>query len=153
MSVAFFFAGAAHQIAVRRPVWPWVRSLPWSSRQRILSDGTFLSLHALPLVFLSALIDWSGALLVGAAVPFLSLRAAGHVRRIPERRSGSTLLLAEGFTVAGAEALIPWLALLWLVSMPLVLRAAGQTETRQKVTRWLELHHTSTGDPLSWSDR
>jgi hypothetical protein len=153
MSVAIFLAGTAYQIAVRRPVWPWVRSLPWSAKQRILSDGAFLAVHALPMVLMTAQIDGAGALLVAAAVPLLSLRAAAHVRRIPERRSGPVQLLAEGFAVAGAGALIPWAALLWLLGLPVVLRAAARTETRQKVTRWLELHHTSAGDSLSWSGR
>jgi hypothetical protein len=31
------------------------------------------------------------------------------------------------------------------------LRAAAERERRQKVSRWLELHHLAAGDPQSWS--
>ena len=45
----------------------------------------------------------------------------------------------------------PIVGLLAVLLAPLALRAAAERERRQKVSRWLELHHLAAGDPQSWS--
>jgi hypothetical protein len=52
---------------------------------------------------------------------------------------------------AALLALLPWLVLLLLPLTLPVLAAAATRERRQKVSRWLELHHLAAGDPQSWS--
>jgi len=38
-----------------------------------------------------------------------------------------------------------------LLAAPWAARAAAERERRQKVSRWLALHHLAAGDPQSWS--
>ena len=74
------------------------------------------------------------------------------MRRAPERLTGASgEILIEGFLLAAAVALLPWLSLLALAGTPWALRAAAERERAQKVSRWLELHHLAVGDPQSWS--
>jgi len=151
--VVLLFAQLGESLAVRRPAWPWSRSLPGSAARRVGFDALFLAFHTLPLLALAVWIVPSPALLaVAALVPPLALRAAGAMRRAPERRAGAAgEILAEGMLLAALTALLPWAALLALAATPLALRAAAERDRRQKVSRWLELHHLAAGDPQSWS--
>lgn len=152
VAVMFLLAQMAESLAVFRPAWPWARSLPASAARRVLFDAGFLALHAVPLVALTAWIDPFAVPVVAAAVPFLALRAAGAMRRAPERRAGAAgEVFAQGFLAAAAVALLPWVALLLLAAAPWALRAAAERDRRQKVSRWLDLHHLAVGDPQSWS--
>lgn len=153
-AVVLLFAQLAESLAVRRPSWPWSRSLPWPATRRVGADAVFLALHTLPLFLLGALmapVPW--ALLGPAAlVPLLSLRAAGAMRRAPERKTGASgEILGEGLFLAALVSLLPWTALLALAPVPWALKAAAERERAQKVSRWLELHHLAAGDPQSWS--
>jgi hypothetical protein len=151
-AVVFLFADLGEVLGARRPAWPWSRSLPGSARQRVLFDVRFLAIHALPLLGLTAAIDPLAALAVLASVPFLAARAAGAIRRAPERRTGASgEILIEGSLLAAAVALLPWVCLPALLATPWAVRAAAERERRQKVSRWLELHHLAVGDPQSWS--
>jgi hypothetical protein len=151
-AVVFLFADLGEALGVRRPAWPWVRSLPWSADRRVRADAALLAAHALPLVLVTAKIDLLAAVAVLALTPWLAARAAGAVRRAPERRTGASgEILMEGFLLAAAVALLPWLALFALAGTPWALRVAAERERAQKVSRWLELHHLAVGDPQSWS--
>jgi hypothetical protein len=151
-AVVFLFADLGEALGVRRPAWPWVRSLPWSADRRVRADAALLAAHALPLLVVTAKIDLLAAVAVLAVTPWLAARAAGAVRRAPERRTGASgEILIEGFLLAAAVALLPWLALLALAGTPWALRVAAERERAQKVSRWLELHHLAVGDPQSWS--
>ena len=150
-SATLFMTVLAHELAVRRPVWPWARSLPCSSGRRIISDALIVGGAAAPLVLPALLLDVRGAAAAMVSIPFLALRAAGHIRTIPERRTGSGVILAEGFAVSAVLALFEWSSIAWCAAVLPAFALARATETRQKVTRWLELHHTAAGDPMSWS--
>ena len=150
-AIALLLAQIGESLAVRRPAWPWSRSLPWSASRRVQADALFLGLHALPLVLLAAWIE-PAALAVVGLLPLVSVRAAGAMRRAPERRTGASgEILLEGLLLAALAALLPWTAVLALAATPLAVRAAAERERRQKVSRWLELHHLAAGDPQSWS--
>lgn len=139
-------------LAVRRPAWPWSRSLPWSARARVRSDAVFLALLALPLLALGLAFEPVPALWVAPLLPFLALRCAGALRRAPEAKSGAAgAILGEGMLLAAASALFPWIAFAALLALPWAERQAAERERRQKVSRWLELHHLAVGDPQSWS--
>lgn len=141
----------SESLAVRRPAWPWSRSLPWTAQRRVTMDALFLGLHALPLILLAAAIH-PAALEALPILPLLGLRAAGALRRAPERRTGAAgEILGEGLLLAALVALLPWAGLPALALVPLALRAAAERERLQKVSRWLELHHLAAGDPQSWS--
>lgn len=151
LSAVAVLAQMAEALAVRRPAWPWSRSLPWSAARRAGADALILGTHALPLVLLAAWIDPT-ALVVLAILPLLAVRAAGAMRRAPERRTGAAgEIVFEGALLAALVALLPWAAILPLALVPWAVRAAAERERRQKVSRWLELHHLAAGDPQSWS--
>ncbi|MES1241575.1 MAG: hypothetical protein ABUT39_08140 [Acidobacteriota bacterium] len=152
-AVVFLLAGLAESLAVRRPAWPWSRSLPWTASRRVLFDALFLGAHALPLVLLTAWIEPVAALAVLAEIPLLAVRSAGAVRRAPERRTGASgEIFLEGLLLAAAVALLPWVSLLALLGAPPAVRAAAEREREQKVSRWQEIHHLAAGDPQSWSN-
>jgi hypothetical protein len=151
VGAVLLLSSISESLAVRRPAWPWSRSLPWTARRRVRADALFLGLHALPLVLLAAAIH-PAALEVLPVLPLLALRAAGALRRAPERRTGAAgEILGEGLLLAALVALLPWAGLGALPLVPFALRAAAERERLQKVSRWLELHHLAAGDPQSWS--
>jgi hypothetical protein len=151
-AVVLLLSGLGESLAVRRPAWPWSRSLPWTARHRVLFDSLFLGAHALPLVLLTAWIEPLAAVAVLLVIPFLAARTAGAVRRAPERRTGASgEILIEGMLLAAAVALLPWGSLVALTGTPSAIRAAAERERRQKVSRWQEIHHLAVGDPQSWS--
>ena len=152
MAIAIFLSSVATKMAQRRPAWPWARSLPISSYRRVANDALFLGFHALPLLVPAVLIDVSAIWTLLAILPFLSIRVAEYVRRIPERRTGGKYIL-ESFVIAGIIALMPWTALLLIPAAIPEFISARNADIGQKVSRWSELHHTAAGDSLSWSNR
>ena len=142
----------SESLAVRRPVWPLARSFPWSAARRVGEDALLMGLQALPLILLLAIQDSHAALSVVSLCPFLAFRAAAHLRRIPERRAGTAIFVAEGFCAAAILALLPWSAPFWFAAALAAFHVARETERRQKVTRWTDLHHAAAGDTLSWSE-
>jgi len=152
VTVVLVLTGLVTNLAVRRPAWPWARSLPWSSSQRIISDALFLGLHSLLfLPILTVRFPASAACILGL-LPFLALRAAGCVRRLPGMRTGGGRFLMEGFSLSALLSLLPWTSLLCLAAAPLAYRAARASERSLKVTCWSDLHHAAFGDTLSWSE-
>lgn len=155
VAVVLLLAQVGEALAVLRPAWPWVRSLPWSAGRRVLADAALLVGIAGPVVAAAGFLPGASLasfLAVAALLPLLALRAAGAIRRAPEASSGASgEILGEGLFAAGLVALLPWLALLALLAAPLALRLAADRERRQKVSRWLPLHHLAAGDPQSWS--
>lgn len=157
-SSVVLLARLGSRLAVLRPSWPWARSLPWSASRRVAADAAFLAVHTLPFLAVTmAVLPWSweaagGALASLAFLPPLSVRAAGALRRAPERRTGAAgEILWEGLMASVAVTLLPWCAALLLPATPYLVRAAAARERRQKVSRWLSLHHLAAGDPQSWS--
>lgn len=152
LAVALLLAALAEPLAVRRPAWPWARSLPWSALQRVGVDALMLAAAALPVLAWAVFVDAWAALPVGGASAFVASRAAGAVRRAAERRTGAAgEVLAEGALLAAWVALVPLLALAAAALVPWALRAAAEREQAQRVSRWLETHHLAAGDSLSWS--
>lgn len=142
----------AEGLVKRRPPWPWIRSLPWSAWFRVAADGTLLAVVALPVMVLAAGMAPSTLPAVVATLPLLALRGSAAIREGAGRSAGASgPLLLEGLLVAGAVALVPWLAAAMLVLAPVAARLAIDRERRQPVSRWHELHHLAAGDPLSWS--
>ncbi len=151
MAVTVFLWILSERLAVRRPVWPWARSLPQSAAGRILADSAFLALHATPVALATALFHIGSAGAAMLLLPLLTLRAAGHMRRSPERRSGGGALVLDGFLASALVALLPWTILLALAATPAAFISSRAADSRRKVTRWLERHHEARGDSLSWS--
>jgi hypothetical protein len=151
-SLVVFLSLLASFLAARRPPWPWIRSLPSSARERIVTDAVFLAIPSLSLVAVTAALSPTAAPAILAALPWLSIRAAAHMRRSPDLRSGPSLaILLEGLFAAIALSLAWWSCLALLAASLPALTWASRLEQRVKVSRWTELHHLTTGDPQSWS--
>jgi hypothetical protein len=153
LSLTLLISGVADRLLVRRPVWPWARSLPWTAAGRVLADAFLLAALAAPTLIFSAALNVQAAVEVAAVVPLLALRGAAFVRQARERKTGTGALLLEGFLVAATIALLEWTWTFWLAAAPAAFWAARKSEMSLKATRWIEHHHASSGDSLSWSGR
>lgn len=152
MAVVFAMAMTAESLSVRRPPWPWLRSLPFAPERRVLVDAALMVAVCVPALLIACSRLWS-ALPVLAVVPFLAFRAASGVRKAPGRQTGASgNVLAEGTVAAMAVALVPWTAVGLVVLAPFALRWAAEDERRQDVSGWHELQHLAAGDPAAWSD-
>ena len=160
MATGFFISSLAARLAEKRPPWPWARSFPITSHQRVASDALFLGFHALPLLVPIAFVEVSSIWFILLTLPLISIRATGRMRRIREHRSDvrdklfrSIGQFLECYAVAALVALLPWIVVLCIfMSVPAFLAARG-ADTRQKVSLWLEIHYIAAGDALNWSDR
>jgi hypothetical protein len=149
IALALIAASLANVVLISRQPWPWVRSLPWSARQRVLVDAAILGAFGLivPIVLLP--LGLVPALTVAAIVPLASLLGASAIRAGRGRQSGAA---GETLGLIGAAAVTvaiwPLTALIVLAAAPLAYRWAVARERRASVTRWLELHHDARSDPL-----
>jgi hypothetical protein len=154
LAVAFTMALLADGLAIRRPSWPWARSLPVGSVRRVAGDVAFLAAACSPIAAAVAVVEPSAALAVGAVIPLFATRAAAAMRRGGTARSAAAgPVLIEGAFAAGLVALVPWIALASLLIIPPAFRDAVTRDRSLKVTRWRALHHLPAGDSLSWTDR
>lgn len=151
IALALLLSLLAEPLAVRRPPWPWARSLPWSSGERVLEDALLLGIHTLPFLMVGAMLHLLAVTAAASLVPLLSLRASGIMRRAREKRLGVMTLFVEGCFCSALLALVPWTAVGWLTAAPLAYRRACAAERGLKVTRWFEAHHQAAGDTLSGS--
>jgi hypothetical protein len=152
LCLAVFLAILANMMAVKRPPWPWLRSLPLSSSQRILSDSLFLAAHTSILLIPFFVIHKPSVVPVAAFIPVAAARTSGLIRQARELRSGAAgRLLLEGSIAALFLSLWSWTAILFLVCAPPTFLDAVRKEQNQRVSLWLEIHHLAAGDSLSWS--
>ena len=152
LSIAVFCAFAANLLAVRRPPWPWARSLPWSANHRIQTDTILISLLTIPIFALILLIKSQAIWPVAVSLPPLAVLAALMVRTAFIYQMGALGRTFIFGTVASVlVCLIPAMSFIFLASIPVLLRYATSEEKNQKVSRWLEIHHLAAGDSLSWS--
>jgi hypothetical protein len=152
MALTLGLSGITDQLLLRRPVWPWLRSLPASALGRVSIDSYVLAVLVLPILILAAAMNPIAALCALSIAPTLSFRAAACLRRERERKAASAGLLMEGTFISATVALLPMSCLFWLAFAPAALTAARQAELKLKPTRWVERHHLSAGDSLSWSE-
>jgi hypothetical protein len=152
LAVTLALAQLANVLEIRRPSWPWARSLPSSARTRVTGDAVLLGLLCLPIVIVTAFLNLGAAGVVLALTPFLALRAAAAMRRSDDFRLGASgPVLIEGAIASGLVALLPWLGCAALAAIHFALRDATERERALKVTRWSGLHHVAAGDTLSWT--
>jgi len=154
IALALYVGAIGDTIVSRRPSWPWIRSLPWSSADRARDDAIAIGAPAVIIAVASGIVDMRTVLIAFAAIPPLAALAAwllhgarGRLTRV----SGAMILV--GATVGTAMAFWPWAIVFPLAATPLLLRAAARRDRREIVTGWKELHHDATGDSLAWSAR
>jgi hypothetical protein len=152
IALALYIGGLGDVVASRRPLWPWIRSLPWSSAQRAVDDAIVVGAPALGVALAIAIVDPQTVVIALAILPPLAglgvvlLRGA---RRRLTRVSGRMIVI--GILLGTAVAFAPWLAVIVLGTTPLLLRYAAHLDRREVVTGWKELHHDAAGDSLAWS--
>jgi len=149
-----FIGTAAEILAVRRPAWPWSRSLPRSAAARVRDDALLLALLALPLAAGLAILHrppWEIVYLAGP-LAWLAARGAGAMREAGDKPFGVLGQTAvEGTMISMVLALLPWISFLLAAAAPVAFLLARNSERRLKPTRWAPRHHANAGDPLSWS--
>ncbi len=154
MALVVTLAAMADLLVVRRPPWPWARSLPAGSRARVLDDVITMAVPAVPTLLVALGLD-RRALLVGlVGLPVLALLAAGAIRRAPGRISrASGEFLITGSAVAVGVTIWPVAALAGLAAIPVLWWHAARADRRLVVTRWQSLHHQAGGDSLAGDAR
>jgi len=152
LSLFLFCAFIAGRLSERRPVWPWIRSLPWTARERVLIDAIFMVILSLPQLALTAFIDIRALWPVACSLPLVVIVASLIMRRGYKYRLGAgEMITYVGIAGAVTISLFPWISLLYLVLTPLAIKYAADEEKNQKVSLWHEMQHLAAGDPLSWS--
>ncbi len=154
IALAVTLAGMADLLVTRRPSWPWARSLPVSSRARVLDDLITIGLPTAPTLVVALGLDWRAFVLGSATLPVLGLLAVGATRRAPGRLSrASGEFIVTGSSVALLVTMWPVLALGGLGTVPLLLWHAARADRRLVVTQWQSLHHHAEGDSLAGDAR
>ena len=154
IGLTLYVGGIADIVVSRRPSWPWLRSLPWSSAARAVDDAIAIGTPALIIVMGAAIVDLRTVVVAAAVLPPLAVLAAALLhgaRRRLTRVSGPLILV--GIALGIAVAFQPFLAALALMATPLVVRVAARRDRREIVTGWKELHHDAAGDSLAWGTR
>jgi hypothetical protein len=152
LSLAATCALLANVLTVRRPAWPWSRSLPWSSRHRIILDFSFLGVHALFLFIPIAMLDMKAVIPLFFSLPLTLIYSTAVIRQASEYRMGAYgRIMTFGFLQALLLCFYPLISGLFLASTPVVMYYAIHKERVLKVSRWMERHHLAAGDSLSWS--
>ena len=154
IALALYTGAVADIVVTRRPSWPWIRSLPWSSTARTVDDVIAVGVPGIGIALASGIIDPRTIVVALATLPMIAALAVlllhGARRRLT--RVGGALILA-GIGVGTLLAYHPMLSALALLATPLLVRAAARRDRREIVTGWQELHHDATGDSLAWSAR
>jgi hypothetical protein len=154
IAIALYVGGVGDIIAARRPAWPWLRSLPWSSHDRAVDDAIAIGLPAVGIALASIVVDARTVIFAFAVLIPLSALAAALLRGARRRLTRvSGPLVIVGILVGTAGAFHPWIAAVAVLTTPLLLRLAARRDRREIVTGWRELYHDAAGDSLAWSAR
>ena len=140
----------AKLIAVRRPPWPWARSLPRSSLRRVGEDATFLALAALPVLAVSSAMDGAAAASLVLMLPYIVVRALVALRA-SDPPLGGAVVFVELMLAVGLLTLIPSLAFVSVAALPVAVAHAVRAERRHRTGRWTETDHLGRGDTQAWS--
>jgi len=152
LSAVFFLAFFSNHLANRRPAWPWIRSLPWSARERILLDSLCLFSLALPVLVFLFFTNKKALLVVAVFLPAACVWSSLSIRKGGDSKMGASgSILCFGFISSLLITVIPLSALAFILAVPFLIKGAVESERNLKVSRWLKLHHLAAGDTLSWS--
>jgi hypothetical protein len=154
IAIALYTGAVADLVVTRRPSWPWIRSLPWSSTARTVDDVVAIGAPGIVVALASAIVDPRAVVVALATLPAVAalgvLLLHGARRRLTRVSGG---LVIAGIGLGTLMAYHPMASTLALLATPLLIRAAARRDRREIVTGWQELHHDATGDSLAWSAR
>jgi hypothetical protein len=147
LAIGAFAASLSNALLRTRPTWPWSRSLPWSSTQRVVADTIAIGLPVCVITATLFPLDLPNAFAVLATVPAIAAAGAGALRVGATRQSGAAGEVVLVATIAGVlTALSPWLALVPLVATPAIARGAAARDRRVVSSRFAELQHDASAD-------
>ena len=147
---SFLISSLVDSIRTRRPPWPWSRTLPWSARQRCLSDALFLMISSLPIWGLTLSLEVRVGLPLAALLAFQSILGSLGIRgSSTDPTGGGGEVLAVAALSSALVAVLPWIgSAICLIVSPLLFRSACSRERRLPVSRWNAATHLSVGDTL-----
>jgi hypothetical protein len=142
-------ASLSNALLRARPTWPWSRSLPWSSSQRIVADAVALGAPLLLVTWALTPLDLPNALATLLTIPAIALAGAAALRVGARRQTGAAGEVVVVATIAGALiAVSPALAILPLVGTPFIARFAAERDRRMVSSRFVELQHDAAADAV-----
>lgn len=141
-------------LALRRPPWPFARTLPRSAAARVTADAALAALHALPALLCAAFVAPGAALAAAAALPLLAFAAAGAVRAATGTSAGPLApVLAVTLVTGVAVGVSAWAAVVALALAWPARRWAAAAERDLRVGRWEERAALPGGETAAWSER
>jgi len=147
LALAAAFIGAAQTVLTRRLVWRWHRSLPTSSRRRVLDDTLAIAGLSLPILGFAFVLSSDALLPMIALVPYLAVRSAAALRVIPDADVATLhFIAAELFLVAGMVAMAPAAAVIIAAATYPAFHHAAARDRDLRVSRWRAREHLSAGD-------
>jgi hypothetical protein len=121
---------------VRRPAWPFARSLPQSTARQIFEEGAFLLACLIPVVLATAAIDVPAAVQLLPAAPLFACRALAHVLAVGDRRAHALMFMTEALALSAVLAFLPELGLLFAALTYPAFVVAAKSARGRKVTVW-----------------
>lgn len=153
LAQGLFMAEITRRLLLKSPPWAWARSLPRSSRKRVLTDAGLFALFASLLLPLSARAGFGVLLTAACCLPWLCFRAVAGLRTASANRwSVRARSGTESLLTALALALEPRAVYLLLGAAPFAYLFAAAKDREQKVSLWNELHQLADGDTPSGSE-
>jgi hypothetical protein len=153
LAIGFFAGNFANGILRSRPTWPWIRSLPWSSTERVMVDAVTVGLPLIPFVVALIPLGAMQAAHVALTLPAIATCAASALRKGANRQSGAAgEIMLFAFVAGGVIAVWPLTSALVFASTPLFIVLGATRDRRGRATRFFELQHDASGDP-GWVGR
>lgn len=138
---------AAGDLRKLRPPWPWLRSLPGSSRRRLLDDAGVLGMLSVPGLIIAAVMSpWALPPLLATTL-FHGVRLASALRR---ESTGITRLgaqaIAEPWVLQAMVAAWPVLGWGLILALPWAVARGEDMERSMKVGAWRGRRQALAGD-------
>ncbi len=148
LSVSAFAALLSNLLLRARQPWPWMRSLPWSSARRVVTDAYVIGVPLLIVPLALAAVSPLSALAVGSLVPLGAVAGAASIRNGAKRQTGAAGEVALiALPVGGLLAVNPIFVVVALAAVPVFVGLGSRRDRNAVASRWTELHHDASGDP------
>jgi hypothetical protein len=153
LAASALLAGLSTSLVSRRQASQWLRALPQTSAQRVITDAIAFATLGAVLATAGVVVSSVGGLLALAFLPFVACVAVAANRRGVKKPSSATSeTMLWGWTTSIVIAIWP---VLWLALLPLTVGAfviACRRDRAARSSRWLAMHHDLAGDPM-WMAR
>jgi hypothetical protein len=153
-SLVTFSAVFSHLLGMRRPIWAWYRSLSKSSRNRILTDSLFITIHLVPILLIFGALSWEMFPFLISGIPPLVFYSTLAIRRMSNSGFGTFgYIMKPGILVVMLTVFSPWIIPALLIFAPLILHIATKEEKELPVSQFHKVSYLAIGDSRSWSGK